>query len=183
MRSHSRRMAASLVCAAALMTACTADDSSSSDGPFRDGPFNVPPRHGWGTPAIQGEAFTDGLEVLEVSAPVRVEGIRIEGDDEIELVGALYVPRVQQGTIQQYYPHYPPIKQPDAVEIVGATVEPAKPGLELLLGFKVDEPGTFRRTAIIIRYSWEGNEREVRIPAELVVCGYALGEPAPECSG
>jgi hypothetical protein len=149
------------------------------------GPVRVPFRHGWSKAAPVGHVFTDGMEVLEVtgSESIHVTDVRIEGEDELDLVGALMVPHVNRDGIQQYFPNFPPEKQLDTVPVVGATIAPTgSPGFELLLGIRANEAGRFIRSAVIIDYTVGAKRFVARLPAELVVCGYQPPAPAPECN-
>jgi hypothetical protein len=150
-----------------------------------DGPVKLPFPHGWVMAAPVGHAFTDGFDVLQVrgSESIHVTDVRIEGDAGLELAGALLVPHILSHGIQQYYPNFPPKKQPDTVPLVGATVAPTgSPGFELILGIRANQVGRFHRSAVVIDYSVGSQRYRARLPAELDVCGYQPPGPAPECS-
>jgi hypothetical protein len=152
-----------------------------------DGPVKLPFPHGWSMAAPVGHAFTDGLDTVWVTGneSIRVTGILIEGDEAIELTGALMVPEIPppHGGIREYFRNFPPKRQPAAVPLVGATIAPTgSPGFELLLGIRANETGRFHRGAVVIEYTVGATRHRARLPAELVVCGYQPPGPAPECS-
>lgn len=176
------RRALAALCGLALV-ACSPHNANDTGGE----PVLLvePPPHGWSVAASSGQAFTDGFEVLllDRDGAATIKSVAIDGDAEIELVGALLaLPEKRLIGAVQYDSNFPP-RDPDLgpsasfVEAAGARLErrPAATddqniGYELLLGLRVSEQGRYTREAVVVTYESGGSTRQLRIPAELVVC-------------
>jgi hypothetical protein len=172
--------------AAAAVLAATALAGCAS-GPPPEGPLQKPNRHAWAMSVAPGEAFTDGVETLELpgNADGVLHGIELVGDEAIDLVGVKLVkPGRKWASIQSAdWPiDDPDIKPGEIVPAEDATFTPHgkdPQGWELLIGMKVDEPGYFVRKGVVVHYSVGGEDYRQYFPAVLAIC--TDGTPREKC--
>jgi hypothetical protein len=172
--------AAAAVVATAALVGC-------SGGPPPEGPLMKPNRHAWAMSVEPGQAFTDGVETLELPGSVDgvLHSVELVGDEAIDLVGVKLVkPGRKWASIQSAgWPiHDPDIKPHEVVPAEGATFTPRgkdPQGWELLIGLKVDEPGYFVRKGVVVHYSVGGEDYRQFYPAVLAIC--TDGTPRKKC--
>jgi hypothetical protein len=172
--------AAAAVLAAAALAGC-------SGGAPEEGPLRKPNPHAWAMSVEPGEAFTDGVESLQLPGNVDgvLRGIELVGDEAIDLVGVKLVkPGRKWASIQSagWPVDDPDIKPHEVVPAEGATFTPRgkdPQGWELLIGMKVDEPGYFVRKGVVVHYSVGGEDYRQYFPAVLAIC--TDGTPRKKC--
>lgn len=179
LRGRTRRWAVATLAAAAL-AGCSGETPN-------EGPLLKPGRHAWAMSVDPGEAFTDGVETLELPGDTYgvLRGIDLVGDEEIDLVGVQLVkPGRTWASIQSagWPVDDPDIKPDEVVPAEHASFTPLgkdSQGWELLIGMKVDEPGYFVRKGIVVRYSVAGEDYQQYFPASLAIC--TDGTPRKKC--
>lgn len=178
------RHASALLCLAVLL-ASLAGCLTTAFGPEEspDGPLDVPPRHvSYFYPEeIGGGVLTDGLQVLRLTddKPVvidSVEQLGVTGD--IEVLGLLHAGRQRKIGSIQLSPGFPPQNREFGPlgPLEGVRVPPGRLGVELLIGYRVDEDEFAARTGLRIRYH-RGEARYVAdFPAGIAFCPGLFGD-------
>jgi len=180
---------AATVAATFILTSCSGAGNQDASLPAGTA-IRVPPEHGGVLVVPRAKAFTDGLEVIQVTghSPIEIVDVGVLGATPgLEFLGARLGFQPNGTVAYQLLDGFPPAdkKFVRIVPAVGATLEPLADSAhppELLIGMRVNTSGVSSRKSIYVDYEAEGRRYRAIFPAELVVCSADVARDSKACS-
>lgn len=176
--------AALLISLVGIAAACGGGDAGpgTATTPVESGgPLFVDNAHTTWQPVKDGDVFSDGLEVLQVtgSQPATLHDVQpVGGADTMQFLGARIGLPGRPDDFNQHMRGYPPRAVPARYQqdLDGTVLEPGKTYM-LILGFKVIDPDAVgHRTGLTVSYESGGHSYQTTLPAGLVSCPPTISE-------